>query len=508
MGLWTRLRAAASDAFRTDRATGPVYQGAGSGYRFRDLPASSIGPTAAVVVGADTLRNRARALVRNNAWARNACETFVANVVGTGFTPHPLFGIGDEQPEQQAASAAWVKRAKDRFRRWSAVADADGGTFDEIVRLAVRGMFEAGDAFVVRVPGPAVAGVPVQLRVWEAEMLPLWENRELAGGGFIRAGIEFDAQGRRVAYHFERQHPGEFTLSRRDVTLQRIPASEVLHFYRPLRPGQVRGEPFLAPVVLRLHDLGAYSDAEVVRKKSAANFVFAVEAPDPRNVSDSLGKLHDEAALNGQVDTVPGSTFVGGVGETMKVVQAADVGPNFAAFVEKVLHEIAAGVGVTYEMLTGDLSQVNYSSIRAGTLEFRRRCEPIQYGIVAARLGTVWRWFLEAAVTAGTLQAPRWIGWREDYLDCLWVPPGWKWVDPAKEVAAYLDAIAGGLTSRERVIAEQGEDIEQIDVENARAAVREGRLGLAYTPTVSAATRAAATEPERPMAPRRTGTDG
>jgi capsid protein len=50
------------------------------------------------------------------------------------------------------------------------------------------------------------------------------------------------------------------------------------------------------------------------------------------------------------------------------------------------LHAIAAGVGLTYELLTGDLSQVNYSSIRAGLLEFRRRMEALQWQLLVPGL--------------------------------------------------------------------------------------------------------------------------
>jgi len=443
----------------------------------------------------------------------------VANVVGTGFTPHPLFGI-DDKDEAAAASAEWVRAAQLKFRRWSMHADADGGNFDEVVRLAVRGMFEAGEAFVVRVSnGDAPAGVPLQLRVWEAEMLPLWKNElSLEAGGYIRAGIEFDADGRRAAYWFYQEHPGEFAISIGQTTaLQRVPASEVLHFFRPIRPGQVRGEPFLAPVVIRLADLGGYLDAEVVRKKAAANFVFKMEAPNPDTVSDSVGDLHNKAAEDGEVDTKPGTVVVPGVGETFDLVQPADVGPNFAAFVQGVLHEIAAGAFCTYEALTGDLTGVNYSSIRAGIVEYRRRIEPIQYGIVGARLTDLWAWWLDAAVVALAVPAPRYVTWREDYLDIAWVPPGWDWVDPLKDVAAKADELAIGITSLTRIAKERGEDINEIFRERADEMKTIKALGLdlvtpqrsqRLTSTSVSAPPPVEEDPAGTPAPAKTGTNG
>jgi capsid protein len=53
--------------------------------------------------------------------------------------------------------------------------------------------------------------VPLQLQMIPSEMLPLNRNEVMPGGKVIRQGIEFDAIGRRVAYHFLRRHPGDIT---------------------------------------------------------------------------------------------------------------------------------------------------------------------------------------------------------------------------------------------------------------------------------------------------------
>jgi capsid protein len=39
------------------------------------------------------------------------------------------------------------------------------------------------------------------------------------------------------------------------------------------------------------------------------------------------------------------------------------------------LRAVAQGFGLTYDLLTGDLRQANYSSLRAGRLAFKRRLE-------------------------------------------------------------------------------------------------------------------------------------
>jgi lambda family phage portal protein len=95
---------------------------------------------------------------------------------------------------------------------------------------------------------------------------------------------------------------------------------------------------------------------------------------------------------------------------------------------------VAAAMGITYEMLTGDLTQVNYSSIRAGLLEFRRRCEAIQHGVIVHQLcRPIWRAWMEQAVLKArwrcrsSTEPP-----RDEYFAAKWIPQGWQWVDPRR----------------------------------------------------------------------------
>ena len=110
----------------------------------------------------------------------------------------------------------------------------------------------------------------------------------------------------------------------------------------------------------------------------------------------------------------------------MKFTDPADVGGNYEAFERQTLLRIGAGLGMPYDMLTGDLSQTSYSSIRAGILSFRRLCEQVQYGVFIFQFcRPVWRAFLEAAVLAGELDARDYQANRADYLAVQWHTPKW-----------------------------------------------------------------------------------
>ena len=65
-------------------------------------------------------------------------------------------------------------------------------------------------------------------------------------------------------------------------------------------------------------------------------------------------------------------------------------------------------------------------------------------------------------------------------LDAKWVPPGFAWVDPMKDIKAQIMAVRAGFKSRSEVVSEQGYDAEAIDREIAGDNARADALGLAY----------------------------
>jgi lambda family phage portal protein len=146
-----------------------------------------------------------------------------------------------------------------------------------------------------RIAGP----VPVQLQLLQSEMLPFEKTETAANGNRIRCGIEFDAIGRRVAYHFRRRHPGDST-DQGAVTPEtvRVPAGDVLHIYRPIDAGQIRGLPHVAPAMVRLFLLDQYDDAELDRKKTAAMFAGFITKTAPEE--PMMGEI--EAISTGRRD--------------------------------------------------------------------------------------------------------------------------------------------------------------------------------------------------------------
>ena len=451
----------------------PIYDGAGPGRRAVAWQPSNLGAVAALAYTQDQLRAKSRDMVRRSPWAAAGVEAFVANAIGTGIKPQSMV---QDAVQREAVHRLW--------RDWCESADAAGLTdFYGLQALACRAMIEGGECFVrLRYRRPE-DGLPVslQLQLLESEHLPATLNSETPDGNVIRAGIEFDRLGRRVAYHLYRGHPGDGSLAPMSgagsLDLVRVPASEIVHLYRPLRPGQIRGEPWLARALIKLHDLDQYDDAELQRKKTAAMFAGFITRLAPDDNLLGVGKGGSEST----VEFEPGTMQILEPGEDVKFSEPADVGSSYAEFLRMQFRAVAAAMGITYEMLTGDLTQVNYSSIRAGLLEFRRRCEAIQHSVIAHQLcRPIWRAWLDQALLDGALTLPGYSKRLRDYRAVKWIPQGWQWVDPKKEFEAMKTAIRSGLLSRSQAISGFGYDAEDMDREIAADNQRADELGLVF----------------------------
>ena len=425
-----------------------------------------------VASGGPRLLARSRELVVTNGYAANACEAFASNLVGDGIKPSSLI----EDP-------ALRDRVQRLWLAWTDEADADGLTdFYGLQAMVAREKFVAGECFVRLRPRRAEDGllVPLQLQLLQSEMLPFDATDTAPNGNRIRCGIEFDAIGRRQAYHFRRRHPGDST-DQGIITSEtvRVPADEVLHIYRPIDAGQIRGLPHVAPAMVRLFLLDQYDDAELDRKKTAAMFAGFITKTAPEE--QLMGEIEATDDSGATVSLEPGTLQVLLPGEDVKFSSPADVGGGYEAFQYRTLLSVSASLGLPYHLVTGDVRQANYSSLRAELVEFRRRVEQLQHGVVAHQLcRPVWARWLETAVLAGALDLPDFARSAARYRPVNWIPPRWDWVDPLKDIQAQVLAMEAGIISRRKVVEATGYDVEEIDRENAADARRAAELGLHY----------------------------
>lgn len=383
-----------------------------------------------------TLRNRSRDLVMNNSYAASWIDKRVANAVGTGI----VCKLDDDQA--QSLWADWIK-----------VCDADGQLdFYGLQALAARCIEESGEVLVrlrQRRPEDGLP-VPLQVQILEPDFVDHTKTEDLSGGGYIIQGVEFNAIGKIVAYWLFDRHPGEVGLLFRGFESKRIPADDILLVYEKKRPGQVRGIPRLAPVLLRLRDLDDYEDAELMRKKIESCFSVFVTSSDQ---SKSLGQESGEASGPRRNKVAPGQIEYLKPGETVDFGSPSGSG-GYSEYTRTQLRAIASAAGATYEMLTGDLSQVSYSSARIGLLEFRTGIEQFRWLTFIPQLldPMMARWKLSAKL-AGKIK-------RADIAH-EWTCPKWNWVDPVKDVTGELLEISSGLKTWSEGVKQRGYDPDE-----------------------------------------------
>lgn len=425
---------------------------------------------------------RARYLVRNNAYAAAATECFASNLAGSGIVPEWTL------PEEQKALKATIQ---DAWLKWTDESDAEGVTdLYGQMRRGARELFIAGEFFIRLRPRYLSDGltVPLQIQMLPSEQLPTEITQPLDNGGFIRQGIEFNAIGQRVAYHFWKVHPGDSTERPLMGQLTRVPAEQILHVYDPVEAGQIRGLPRLTPAIVALWLLDGYDDAELERKKTAALFAAFIKRTDPDG--ELFDKAKEDAAKagdgNATITLEPGRIQVLLPGEDVAVTNPADVGPNYEAFQYRTLTRFCASVGLPYAGVTGDMVRANYSNQRGAMVQMRRTMEATQHSVMVFQMcRPIALAFLNAGVMAATFDLPNYATDPAPYQKITWIPPKWDWVDPLKDLQSEALAVNSLFKSRSSVIRAMGGEPEVVDAEIAADQKRAADLNIAPVGTVA-----------------------
>lgn len=456
------------------------YEGATTG-RLGDWGLNLGGPTNTLYNSITTLRGRSRDAYRNNPLARGGIDSFVSNLVGTDISPRWQLDNAEQKEELQEL---WAKSVPEM--------DFYGTTdFYGQEESVCRSMITDGEVLgrMVDVPPGYILPdgnkilVPMQVQLLEADHLDPAHNDISPSGNEIRYGIEWK-NGRRHAYWLEQEHPGETFLSGKSISRVPVPAENITHVFRPVRPGQARGASWLAPVLVKLREIDLYDDAEVVRKKAAAlwgGFVYSDAPIHGRNVG---GTVTSGTAAQQSIRLEPGTFPVLKNGQKVEFSKTADVGNNYRDFLKVQFSIIARGLGITYEQLTGDLAGVTFSSIRAGLIEFRRLCETIQHRTIIFQFcrPVVNRWIRTAVLNrvTKTISIAEYEADRRKFQQVEWQADGFDYVDPVKDRIADALDVRHGFNSRTAIVSKRGRDVERVDKENKGDSDRAKKLELVY----------------------------
>lgn len=403
-----------------------------------------------------TLRERSRDLVRNNPHAAKIVATHANHLVG--------FGI---MPRAKCADETLAKKVNELFDKWSKVCNVSGRLdFYGTSYLLARMMVTDGEAFVRRRRRLAKdkLPVPLQIQVLDSEFCD-WGKTVMNGQNSIINGIEFDPLGRRQGYWLHPNNPaGQWPSITGNNQSSFVPAEDVAHLYE-LQTNQIRGAPWLSPVIGELREVKDYELAENVRKKIEACMVGVVVPDNSEDPNIGLMEKDGDGSYLTDMEGNPVNRMEPGMFAVMR--NGGDIRfntPAISAGVEAYLRtryrSIAAGARLPYELMTGDYSQSNFASGQLGLIDYRVFLEAIVWHcIIPQAMQMIWDWFIEAARADGKIPL-------KAEIDVVWQPPEFERLNRLDQARADLIEIRMGKRSLPEVIAKTGRNPEDVLKEN------------------------------------------
>lgn len=413
------------------------------------------------------LRARSRDLARNNPYAKKFLNLIRMNVVG----PNGVLFQSQIRAKDGSVDQKLSEEIEKQFARWMkhGRCDVTGKlSFADVQRIVISSIARDGECFVRFVHSSEFThGFSLELIdpsfVDESYQDGLGKKR-------VVMGVEINQWKRPVAYHVKRD-PTAFDSSENI----RVPASEMVHPHFIEWIDQLRGIPWMHAIMTDVKMLRAYQESEVTASRVAANkggFFKTSGTVEYKGDEDahSSGDTKIKTLEPGEFEELPpGMEFVPWNPEHPN--------GNFSDFMKACLRSVSCGLSVSYHSLTSDLSDANYSSLRAGLLEERELWKLLQKWFIEAFLEPVFREWLKSAVLVGAVSLPP-SRLEEAQEQVAWFPRRWAWVDPSKDVTANVDAMEAGLKSRVEIAAEQGRDLEEIYKDKAREKELERKYGF------------------------------
>ena len=443
------------------------------------------------------MRARSRQMVRDQPYAKRAKLIVVNNVIGSG--------VGMQAQVMTTRGDLATRVNDDIETAWRAWARADschmGGAmhFADLERAAMGQVFEAGEVFVRKhYVTVGASKIPLALELIEAERLAheYMTPNGITPGNELRLGVEVNRYGRAVAYWLRDRHAGDiFPSTNATDQYERVIAEDMFHLRVVDRWPQVRGEPWMHSVLRKLDDMNEYTAAEVASARASAYYFATIYKTDDGTSPLPTG---DDAEQRPVMDLEPLMIQELAPGERLDFHKPDRPNSQLDPFLRYMLREVASGVGVSYESLSRDYSQSNYSSSRLALLDDRDLYKAMQQWWIRAfrePLHAVW---LRQAVYARAVESvpvEQYVLNRDKFGAVLFKPRGWSWIDPTKEVTAYKEAIKAGLTTITDVIAATGGGLDIEDV----IATRKRELQLLDEAEIEVDT--TVPEPVEPMAP-------
>lgn len=447
---------------------------------------SALPPDVDIRAGLRSLRARAREAAQNDDHAKYYLRLIESNVIGhqgINIQAKPRLQSGAED-KRTAKLIEYEFTIQSRRGVWDSSGQLSRHDFD---RLAVRTVAMDGECLIrVHEFDPdSPTGFSVELI--DAEALDVDYNETLPNGNLIRMGVEMTPRRRPVAYHFflePKQPYSGYSSGYQSAERVRVPASEIIHVYRPEWAWGTRGVPWMHTALRRMKMLSGYEEAAITAARSAAVKSAAYVATPDYN-PDVSPTSNDQF----QQDLSPGAMEVVPPGWDLKPLDWGWPNTEHEDFVRGSLRGIASGLGVAYNSLANDLTSVNFSSLRQGALTERDLWMMLQSWWIEWVAQPIYERWLIYAVKTGRVSRNNGTTIPADRIPGITAATfqgrRWPWVDPVKDIQASSGAVALRGKSISQFIRETGRDPEEVWAELAQDLKELERLGIPLPTTPS-----------------------
>lgn len=263
----------------------------------------------------------------------------------------------------------------------------------------------------------------------------------------IHKGIAFDKQGLPIAYF----------ITNSDAKVQRIPSSHILHFFKRLSTSQTRGVSSLSCVIYPNFQKDKFKSAELKRARLQSE-ITGFFIPNEKEVIPSFDNGEEEEQNNQEITQIAEVGKMTYINDDIKpYFTESHNATNIEFFIKQTDKEIAKALGISYSTLTGDLNEVNYSSIRHGSSEQRRQFRGLQNFIIRNLHNKVFEAWVKNEIKRGNIEL-------KDYHTIIngytFKPQGWEYIDPYKETNANKIAIESGQKTLSEILREKGKELD------------------------------------------------
>lgn len=260
--------------------------------------------------------------------------------------------------------------------------------------------------------------------------------------------------------------------------VKKIPARDMILYFKRIRPSQWRGVPELAPVVNALQDVNEYEDIEMISAKVSASLSAVVKKENAAQFEITDRMAGDEQDDVGRLQRFePGQFHYLEPGEDVETISSGGR-PNVDGIDWCIyqLRQIGAAVGIPVEMMLSLIGQTSFSASQGLVLQYQGALEEEQRCLIQI-LKRIYYWKIKKWIMEGAITLPR-EGF--DPFHARWQKPAFRWINRSSQVMADAKYLQMGAMSLDDVASQFGDSAESVMRRKAQNIVTAKMLAEEY----------------------------